>query len=146
MEFPKIIFVPLASGLIAQAAKVIVEVARSGTINFRLINAYGGMPSSHTAVVVSVATVLGIVEGITSPAFALALVLSLITIRDAIGFRKYLGEHAEILNKLVSELPAKEKPKFPRHVIERIGHTPLQAFMGGLLGLVSTLILWKLLP
>lgn len=144
--YGKIILVPLATGLIAQFSKVLVEAVNTGTVNLKLLNRYGGMPSSHTALVVSLSTVVGIVNGFNSAAFAIAVVFSLITIRDAIGFRMYLGEHATIINKLVGELPAKEKPKFPTHIIERIGHTPLQAFIGGLVGLTTTLILWSILP
>ncbi len=143
---PKIIVVPIASGLIAQFSKVLVEAVRTGTVNLKLLNRYGGMPSSHTALVVSLTTVVGISVGVNSAAFAIAFIFSIITIRDAIGFRMYLGEHAAIINKLVSELPANERPKFPQHIIERIGHTPLQAFMGGLVGLTTTLILWAIIP
>lgn len=123
-----------------------VEAAKTGRFDLRLLNTYGGMPSSHTALVTSLTTVVGIVEGIYSAAFAIAAIFSFIIVRDAIGFRMYLGEHAGILNRLINELPAKEKPKFPHHIIERIGHTPLEAVVGALVGLATTLILWLLLP
>ncbi len=146
MEVPKIIVIPLLAGLIAQASKVLVEAVRNKRIDLRVINSYGGMPSSHTALVTSLTTIVAIVEGIYSAAFAIAFVFSFITVRDAIGFRMYLGEHAHILNTIIRELPAKEKPKFPRHVIERIGHTSIEAVIGGLIGVTATLILWLILP
>jgi len=132
----------LIAGGIAQMIKILVETIRLGSIDVRMLNSYGGMPSSHTAFVVSLTTVVGIADGITSTTFVIALVVSVITIRDAIGFRMYLSEHARIINQLIAELPAREKPKFPKHIIERIGHTPLQAAAGALVGVISTIILW----
>lgn len=146
MELPKELFVPLAAGLIAQISKIVVEAVRTGNVNFKLLNAYGGMPSSHTALVVSLTTVIGLAEGVYSPAFAIAAIFSLITVRDAIGVRRYLSEHAHILNTLITEVPSREKPKFPKHILERIGHTPVEALMGALVGLTATLILWIILP
>lgn len=146
VELPKILVIPLIAGLVAQLAKVVVEAVRTGSIDLRILNTYGGMPSSHTALVTSLTTTVGIVEGIYSPAFAISAIFSFITIRDAIGIRMYLGEHARILNRLVGALPAKQRPKFPKHIIERIGHTAIEAVVGGLLGLVTTLILWLALP
>ncbi len=146
MELPRLIIVPILAGLTAQVSKILVEAIRTGRINLRLLNTYGGMPSSHTALVISIVTVCGLAEGLFSAAFAIAAVFALITIRDAIGFRTYLSEHARILNKLIEDLPASEKPHFPRHILERIGHTPLEAFVGGVLGLAATLIFWLILP
>lgn len=146
MEVPKIILIPLLAGLIAQASKVLVEAVRNKSIDLKILNSYGGMPSSHTALVTSLTTIVGIVEGIYSAAFAIAFVFSFITVRDAIGFRMYLGEHAHILNTLIRELPARGKPRFPHHIIERIGHTPIEAVIGALIGVTATLILWLIIP
>ncbi|MFH0828993.1 MAG: divergent PAP2 family protein [Candidatus Kerfeldbacteria bacterium] len=146
MEYPKIILIPIIAGIIAQASKVVVEAFKTGHIDLRLLNRYGGMPSSHTALVVSLTTVAGLIDGINSTAFVIAFIFSLVTIRDAIGFRMYLGQHASLINKLISELPDAEKIKFPQHIIERIGHTQLEALMGALIGLAATFILWVIVP
>lgn len=146
MEIPKLLIIPILAGLTAQVSKVLVEAIRTGSVNLTLLNTYGGMPSSHTALVVSLTTVIGLGEGVDSAAFAIAFVFSLITIRDAIGFRMYLSEHARILNKLIADVPAKEKPRFPSQIIERIGHTRTEALMGGLVGLTASLIFWLILP
>lgn len=142
----KIIIIPLVAGALAQVLKVCIEAVKTKKIDLRLLNRYGGMPSSHTALVVSLTAIAAFAEGMNSVVFATAFVFSLITIRDAIGFRMYLSEHASILNKLIGELPAGEKPKFPQHVIERVGHTRFQALVGGLVGLMTTIILWVILP
>lgn len=146
MLHPKIILIPVVAGLIAQLLKIVIEAVRSGTVDLRLLNRYGGMPSSHTALVVSLSTVAGLSEGFTSPLFAVALIFSIITIRDAIGVRMYLGQHASLINRLIGELPEAEKLKFPPHIIERIGHTRLQALVGGLVGLATTAVLWVAVP
>lgn len=143
---PKLLLIPVVTGFLAQAMKMVVETAQTKRFDLRTLNTYGGMPSSHTAFVVSLATVIGLSEGIFSPAFAIAAVVAVITIRDAIGFRWYLSEHAEILNKLIAELPSREKPKFPRHILERIGHRPSEAFAGGLIGIALSILLWLILP
>ncbi len=146
MIHPKIVLIPIAAGFIAQLLKVVIAAARSGTIDLRLLNRYGGMPSSHTALVVSLSTVAGLSNGFASPLFAVALVFTIITIRDAIGVRMYLGQHASLINRLIGELPQAEKLKFPQHIIERIGHTRLEALAGGLIGLATTAILWVAIP
>lgn len=142
----KVLFIPIIAGVFAQILKVLIDGIKSKKINLRLLNMYGGMPSSHTALVVSLTAVAAFSEGLNSIAFAIALVFSVITIRDAIGFRMYLSEHAAVLNKLIAELPAVEKPKFPSHVIERVGHTRFQALVGGLVGLMTTIVLWIIIP
>jgi len=142
VETYKILIIPILAGLTAQISKVLVDAVRTGTVNLNVMNAYGGMPSSHTAIVVSLTTVVALAEGLDSAAFILAFVFSLVTIRDAIGLRMYLSEHARILNKLMGTLPAKVKPGFPSRVLERIGHTPKEALMGGLVGLTASLIYW----
>lgn len=142
----RLLAIPILAGVTAQLSKLVVDAVRTGSIHLELLNTYGGMPSSHTAFVVSLSTVVGLSEGFGTAEFAIALVFSIITIRDAIGLRMYLSEHARILNKLIQEVPAKEKPKFPARIIERIGHTPLEAFMGGVVGLTATLIFWLIFP
>ena len=99
------------------------------------------MPSGHSAIVVSLATIVGLAEGFDSPLFAICFVLAIITIRDAIGFRQYLGQHGKTLNILVKDLKEDEllDESYP-HLLEKIGHTPLQVLVGSLIGLLVSLI------
>lgn len=146
MTINKILLIPILVGAVAQVSKILVEAIRTGNINLRLLNTYGGMPSSHTALVISMVTVVGLEVGLASPIFLIALIFAAVTIRDAIGLRMYLSEHAKILNRLIREVPSQDKPSFPQRVIERIGHSPLEALMGGLVGLTATLIFWQVFP
>ena len=136
----KILILPLLAGLIAQIAKYFT---RSNHEKFRLKNlaAYSGMPSGHSAMVVSLATVVYLEEGLYSSLFAVTAVLAIIVIRDALGIRRYLGQHGKVLNILVKDL-ADDKvldEHYP-HLLERIGHTPSQVIVGSLLGLLVTVL------
>ena len=103
--------------------------------------AYSGMPSGHSAIVISLATIVGFQEGLHSPLFAITIVFAVLTIRDAIGIRQYLGEHGKILNILVNDLKNDDvlEQKYP-HLLERIGHTPMQVIAGSVLGFLVSLI------
>lgn len=135
-----IIFLPILAGFIAQVIKFFI---RSNDQRFKLKNilAYSGMPSGHSALVISLATVTGLAEGLGSSAFAISLILAVIVIRDAIGIRRYLGEHGKVLNILVKDLKDDRilDERYP-HLLERIGHTPLQILAGSLIGFLVSVI------
>lgn len=142
MEVPKLVLIALISGLLTQLIKFIIQALR-GEFRWSSLQEYGGMPSAHTAFVVSLSTVVGMHEGIESAAFAVSAIFSLLIIRDAIGLRQFLGRHARVINMLVKDLPDDIEAKYPAHLIERIGHTPLQAIVGGIIGLVLGLTLYS---
>ena len=93
------------------------------------------MPSSHAALVVSLTAMVGYTNGWNSAAFAIALIVAVLTIRDAGGFRRVLGKHAAEINQLTQNLAAVQ-PNDYSHLKERLGHTPLQLFVGSLVGLI----------
>jgi acid phosphatase family membrane protein YuiD len=139
MEF---LLLPLAAGLIAQTAKFFIK-SNHEKFNLKSIVSYSGMPSGHSALVVSLATIIGLKEGWFSPLFAISFILAIIVIRDAVGLRRYLGQHGKILNVLVKDL--KEEPNTPLdsrypHLLEKIGHTPAQALAGSLIGFFTSLV------
>ncbi len=108
--------------------------------------AYSGMPSGHAAMVISLATIMGLEQGWQSPLFAISVILAVIVIRDAVGIRQYLGQHGKILNILVKDL-AEDRvldEQYP-HLLEHIGHTPLQALVGGSIGFLISFIGFYLL-
>lgn len=100
----------------------------------RLVGA-GGMPSSHTSLVVSLATAVGIKEGWNSAIFAVALILAGIVMYDAAGVRQAAGKQAKVINKLVKEVRAEHTIREDR-LKELLGHTPLEVLAGALLGMV----------
>lgn len=129
---PKILIIPLIVGFLAQVSKLLWEAPR-GRMSWHSLNTYGGMPSTHTAIAISLVTVIGFAEGFMSASFAIAVIVSILVIRDAIGFRRYLGGHSQALNLIVQELPERERSRF-RYYREQLGHTPLEAFLGAVLG------------
>ena len=132
-----IVILPIASAILAQ---IIKQFTGGDKFKARGFLSYSGMPSGHSAIVISLATIIGLQQGLSSPAFAISLVLALIIITDAIGLRSYLGEHGKILNVLVKDLREDKllDAKYPK-LLERIGHTPIQAIFGSLLGFVVSL-------
>lgn len=98
----------------------------------------GGMPSSHTAAVCAVASSCAVKYGFGSPLFAISAVLAMIVMRDAMGMRRQVGEHAKALNNIFKELAdAKNDPSLTHKALaELVGHTPLQVFVGALVGIL----------
>jgi uncharacterized protein len=124
--------------LIAQFLKSVVNIFRSKTRSFRelLLTFFwktGGMPSSHSALAVSIATAIAIREGLDTSIFILALFFSLVVIRDALGVRRAAGLQAKALNQLGKELGARFGLPY-RPVKEVHGHNPPEVIVGSLLG------------
>lgn len=133
--------IPSAVLIISQFIKVALESKRDG-FQWKHLNSYGGMPSSHTAFCVSVAIMAGILEGFTSPVFAVAAMVCAVFIRDAVGIRWSLGFHGKVINHLIQTLPAEERTQFPKKLEERLGHRPLEALAGGIIGTVLTIVFY----
>jgi hypothetical protein len=99
------------------------------------------MPSSHSALVASVAHASGLFIGFASPLFALALTLAVIVIYDATGIRRQAGKHAEIINRIVRDTIKGKRTK-EKQLKEVLGHTPLEALAGTLLGIGVAQLIW----
>lgn len=139
------ILIPLIVGFIAQALKVAIKLAKGQNFNRGILIGYGGMPSTHTAFSLSVLILIGLYEGIFSSIFAVAMVFTILIVRDALGLRRYLDEHSKAINKLVYELPDDKKNGFVTQ-IEKIGHTLSEVLGGAILGIILTLLLYWFLP
>ena len=102
----------------------------------------GGMPSSHTAAVISMAVATAVVFSPASFEFAIAGVLSMIVMRDAMGVRREVSKQAAIINKLVIDvINAENNENREKRLKELVGHTPLQVWAGCALGIVVPLLL-----
>ncbi|MQN00531.1 MAG: divergent PAP2 family protein [bacterium LCO1.1] len=126
--------------LTAQVIKTIIFAITNHGINWSRLVGDGGMPSGHSATVTAIAVSCGIQDGFDSPVFAVACIMAIIVMHDAMGVRRETGKQSEVLNHLVEVVYSKtlspeEKLK------EFVGHTPLQVFFGFLLGLVIALIM-----
>jgi acid phosphatase family membrane protein YuiD len=99
----------------------------------------GGMPSSHTSLVVGLATSVAVQQGLGSSLFVVCLSFALIVMYDAAGVRRHAGKQAEVLNALVEDY-FQGHPVSEQELKEVLGHTPLQVAMGALLGVVTALV------
>ena len=136
----QLIIIPIVVAAITQVIKLIIDGIPNNLNWQHLYNDYGGMPSSHTAFVVSLATAIAFREGLDSAAFAISLIFMLIVVRDAVGFRRQLGKNASITNLLTEEV-FKKKNNIPR-LREKIGHTVPEVIAGALLGFSLTSVLY----
>lgn len=132
----RLFIIPLAVMVATQLIKTVRE-ALHGTFSWSHLVGYGGMPSSHAALVTSLAYTVGYYEGVRSAAFAISIILVAVVLRDALGLRYQLGVHGSILNRLVKELPDREEYKFPV-LGERYGHTVPEVIVGTIIGLALT--------
>ena len=130
----KFLIIPTVAWFTVQIFKLLSDAVVNRRINFKRFVETGGMPSSHSAVVASLMTAIGLSEGLSSPLFAVSFVFSFIVMYDAAGVRLAAGKQAKILNQLINSKQVKidtnEKLK------ELLGHTPIQVFVGALYGVI----------
>ena len=137
----RVLVAALASWGLAQIIKVPLEYLRTGRWNWALFFSAGGMPSSHSALVAACSYASGLYTGFDSPVFALSVVLAMIVIYDATGIRRQAGRHAALINAMINDL-AMGHPLKEEHLREVLGHTPLQALGGTLMGLLIAQLIW----
>ncbi len=130
----------LIAWVIAQSLKIVSWAVASKELNFKRLVEPGGMPSSHSAFVTSLATAAGVKEGFDSSLFALALVFAMVVMYDAAGVRRAAGKQARVLNAIVEDLNRREL--HPERLRELLGHTPFEVLIGALLGIL--IALWRL--
>lgn len=134
----KFIIIPILSVIVAQIIKTILETIINKRFDvIRLFNGSGGMPSSHSTLVVSLVTIIGLNYGISSIYFAISLILSLVVLYDAMGIRYETGKQAEIINKISKQIKFKEFISLK----EKIGHKPIEVLGGIITGIVMAIIL-----
>ena len=131
----EVISASIFATFLAQLLKFIFYYLRHKAINFKIFASTGGMPSSHSAAVVSTMTSVGLILGFDSIEFSIALVFGLIVMYDAAGLRRSAGQMAAQLNLLVDAIYEQRPHSFRNKLIELLGHTPLEVSMGALLGI-----------
>lgn len=137
----KVLAAVLIAWLLAQGLKVPTEYLRSRRWLWTMVLAAGGMPSSHTALMVAGTLASGLYYGFDNPVFAIAVAVTMIIAHDAAGVRRQAGKHAERLNVLFSEL-LQGHALNEEELKEVIGHTPLEVIGGIILGLLVAIVQW----
>lgn len=136
------LFCSILSWLVAQVLKTIIYAITNRTLDIRRLFGDGGMPSGHSATVTALATCVGIKYGFSSADFAIAAILAIIVMHDAMGVRLEAGKHAKMLNEIMLELQHMTDPTVAPEIRlkEFLGHTPSQVICGSLLGLIVAIL------
>lgn len=127
----KYIIIPILTALLCQTIKVIIETIKYKKIDIlRFFDGMGGMPSTHSALVTSITTLIYLDHGVTSVLFSITLIFSLIIIYDSMGIRYESGNQAKVLNKA-----------FGTKLKERLGHKPIETLVGVIFGIIVSILL-----
>lgn len=142
----------LFSILFAQFVKVPINFIFTRKIDWSLLTSTGGMPSSHSAAVTSLATAVGYETGLDSPTFAVAAMFATIVMYDASGVRYQAGQHAVIINRMRNELtiffreikhwPEKDENEKIQELKTLLGHKPNEVFSGAITGILISIIFY----
>ena len=131
----------LLAWLVAQLIKVPLDFIITRKWNWALLLSVGGMPSSHSTLVTSIAVGTGLYNGFDSAAFAIAAAIAMVVVYDATGIRRQAGIHAAKINVLVEELLAGH-PISDKKLLEVLGHTPREAAAGVMWGTLCAVLFW----
>jgi len=152
-NFP--LWAALTAIIFAQVVKIPIHFIATRETNIGLVFSTGGMPSSHSAAVTSLATAIGIQEGFGSNMFAIACVLAVIVMYDATGVRRQAGEQAVMLNMLAKDFShfveeakvwnKKEEYEKREELKELLGHQPIEVFFGGITGVLLAIALYSII-
>ena len=127
---------------IAQVMKVLIGVIREKRFNFKWFVRSGGMPSSHVALSISLTTSIGLYYGFDSGLFAMALGFAVITMFDAQGIRRHSGKQAEALNRILDDIYS-HKGLQEAPLKQLLGHTPIEVYAGGLVGIIVAVLFYR---
>jgi acid phosphatase family membrane protein YuiD len=128
--------------LVAQFTKMLVGFLRTRRLDFSYLVSTGGMPSAHSAAACGLATSIGLVSGFGSAIAILAITFAAFTMFDASTVRRAAGMQARLLNEIIDEL-FKEHHLSERKLVELLGHTRLEVFMGMAVGIFVAMIVYS---
>lgn len=148
---------PLMIGIcaivLAQLLKIPIHFLMTKKIEWGLLTSTGGMPSSHSAAVASIATAVGYETGFSSPIFAIAAMLAGIVMYDASHVRFQAGQHAAALNEIRHDLQHffREIKRWPELNEEQkiedlktlLGHKKSEVAIGALSGILLAIVVYQ---
>ena len=137
------IVVPMSSWMIAQFLKVIIHAIVNKKFDKERLFGDGGMPSGHTATVMSLAVFAGLCCGFDSFQFAVCMILAIIVGHDAMGVRLETGKQAVVINEIIESIDVLVSDELPDVKLkELVGHTPWQVFAGAVVGTANALLMY----
>ncbi len=131
-----ILICAMVAWFVAQLIKVLIDWRVHHGFNFRRMFGMGGMPSSHTAFLVALTSMIAAREGLGSTSFAIAVAITMVVIYDAMGVRLQTGKHSQVINRILHRMLVEGKPLGDDELQELIGHTPTEVFFGAVIGLI----------
>lgn len=149
------ILAALLGMLFAQFIKIPIHFITTRELKWNLMFSTGGMPSSHTATIISLTTAIGLTSGYQSNEFAICVVVSMIVMHDATGVRRHAGYHAEVLNSLLADWnrlietlkdPNLKKTESREKLKELLGHQPAEVFFGVITGIIVGVLTYLAYP
>lgn len=131
-----VLFAALIGWFAAQALKIPIHYRLEHKWDWSRFHGSGGMPSSHSAMVVSAAVMTGAAAGFDSPVFAVAVVLACIVMYDAAGVRRETGKQATVINQILRDVLVNGQPISDAQLKELVGHKPIEVAGGALVGIL----------
>lgn len=136
--FNYLLSISLTGWLVAQVLKTLINGLLLGKFSLERMWGSGGMPSSHSATVCSLVMAAARLYGPDSAIFALAFIMAIIVMYDAMGVRRATGEQAKILNRMLTDWMEAESANSPflgdKKLKEMVGHTPFEVLGGAVVG------------
>lgn len=139
----QVLLTGLIAWTIAQVVKVPYEYLLTRRWNWSLLFRAGGMPSSHSALVIGIGYAVGLNVGFDTPEFAIAVMVCMVVVYDATGIRRQAGKHAALINAMIQDL-ASGHPLKEEQLREVLGHTPMEVLGGFLLGIAIAQLAWMM--
>lgn len=135
----RVLWCAVTAWFVAQALKIPTYWLVEKELNWKRFFGSGGMPSSHSAFVISLAIMVGQTEGYGAAVFAVAVVLAAIVMYDASGVRHETGVQGQVLNEILRKVFVDGQPITDVELKELVGHTKVEVAGGVVVGLLTAL-------
>ncbi|MBR6570949.1 MAG: divergent PAP2 family protein [Clostridia bacterium] len=135
-----VLFAGLIGWFLAQALKIPIHYLVEKEWDWHRFHGSGGMPSSHTSMVVATSIMLGGIYGFDSPMFAVAVIFASVVMYDATGVRRETGRQAEVINRILKDVLINGRPISDVELKELVGHKPVEVAGGALLGILIAVV------
>lgn len=135
----RVLWCAVTAWFVAQALKIPTYYLLEKRLDWTRFFGSGGMPSSHSAFVISLTIMIGAVEGFDSALFAAAVVLSAIVMYDASGVRHETGIQGQVLNEIIRKVFVDGQPITDVELKELVGHTKVEVAGGFIVGVLTAL-------
>lgn len=120
--------------------KGILVWIKDGKLDRKRFMTSGGMPSSHTTLVVCLAACVGFHSGFDTSEFVICCVLALVVMYDASGIRRAAGHHAQLINRVIDVMEEEKRIEPEDDLKEILGHKPIEVVAGAILGILIAIL------